>query len=127
MTPATLRAAFPEFASATDYPDAQVQVWIDLAGNMLNADRWDALLDMGTMLFTAHYLTIGLQDQKSAAAGGATGKVTGPQTAKAVDKVSASYDTAATTYQDAGFWNMTSYGVRFWQMLRMVGAGGVQL
>jgi polyisoprenoid-binding protein YceI len=127
MTPATLRSTFPEFASTTDYPDAQVQIWIDMAGTMLSVDRWDTMIDMGTMLFTAHYLTIGSQDQKSAAAGGAPGKVSGPMTSKAVDKVSASYDTSVTTYQDAGFWNMTSYGIRFWQMARMVGAGGIQL
>ncbi|MEN6629825.1 MAG: DUF4054 domain-containing protein [Sulfuricella sp.] len=127
MTPATFRAAFPEFASTTDYPDVQINLWASVAGTMLSEDRWYDLLDTGTMLFTAHHLTIGAQDQKSAAAGGAPGKVSGPMTSKAVDKVSASYDSGAVTYEGAGFWNMTAYGVRFYQLAMMVGAGGIQL
>lgn len=127
MTPATFRTNFPEFANTSDYPDGQVQFWITMAGTMLNADAWGDALDLGTQLYTAHHLAIGIRDQKSVAAGGVPGTVNGPQTSKAVDKVSASYDTSAMTYEGAGFWNGTTYGIQFFQLARMVGAGGVQL
>jgi len=127
MTPAIFRQAFPEFIDPDAYPDAQVALWLSVAGSMVSAERWGEIADLGMQLFTAHHLVIGQQDQAAASVGAAPGKVTGPQTAKAVDKVSASYDTSATTYEDAGFWNMTSYGVRFYSLLRLFGAGGIQL
>ena len=127
MDAATFRADFPEFADTTAYPNGQVNFWIAAASKLLNADRWADMLDLGAELFTAHHLTIGKRDQTAAAAGGIPGQVQGIQTSKAVDKVSASYDASAIAYDNAGFWNATSYGMRFFQLARMVGAGGVQL
>ncbi|MDP3351819.1 MAG: DUF4054 domain-containing protein [Hydrogenophaga sp.] len=127
VTPATFRQHFPEFASVVSYPDPQVQFWIDVAGKLLPADRWADLIDDGTELFTAHHLAIGKRDQDAAAIGGTPGAINGPQTSKAVDKVSASYDTGAVTYEGAGFWNATMYGIGFWRLARMIGAGGIQL
>lgn len=127
VTPASFRATFPEFASTTDYPDAQVSFYLGLAAQQLDPVRWDTSLDYGAQLFTAHYLAIGYRDQQAAAVGGAPGVPTGPQASKAVDKVSASYNTQAITYADGGFWNATTYGLRFWQLARLIGAGAVQL
>lgn len=127
MTPATFRAAFPEFSDAVIYPDPQVSQWLTVAAKMVNADRWDDLTDLGQQLFTAHHLAMAIADQKTAAAGGVPGKVSGALNSKAVDKVSASYDVSAVTYADAGFWNMTSYGIRFYAFMMMFGAGGIQL
>jgi hypothetical protein len=39
--------------------------------------------------------------------------------------VSVSYDTAAVTLTDAGHWNATTYGIQFWQLQQMAGAGGI--
>lgn len=123
----TFRQDFPEFASTTDYPDAQVQFWLGVGGKLLRADRWFDLLDQGLELFTAHHLAIQAKDKKTSVAGGIPGAVQGQQTSKSVDKVSVSYDTSKVSYEDAGFWNMTSYGIQYWNLLMMVGAGGVQL
>lgn len=127
VTPTTFREHFPEFANVLSYPDPQVQLWITVAEKLLPESRWSDLLDNGVELFTAHHLAIGKRDQDVAAMGGTPGAINGPQTSKAVDKVSASYDTGAVTYEGAGFWNSTMYGIRFWQLAKMVGAGGIQL
>lgn len=127
MNPADFRAAFPEFADVSDYPDAQVQFWLDLAGIMLNPDRWQDLIDQGTCLFVAHHLSTGQRDQLTAAAGGTPGATSGPVTSKSVDKVSISQDTGAITFENGGFWNSTMYGIRLLTLARYVGAGGVQL
>lgn len=120
----TFRQVFPEFITT---PDPAIEFWLNLGKKQLRADRWFDLMDDGLALFTAHHLAIGAKDQTTASAGGIPGAVQGNVTAKSVDKVSVSYDASRVTYDDAGFWNMTSYGLRYWNLLMMVGAGGVQL
>jgi hypothetical protein len=121
------RQAFPEFEDTTTYPDALVQFWMTVAVSLVNADRWGDLTDLGIALVTAHHLALAVKDQKMAAVGGVPGQVSGPQSSKAVDKVSASYDTAAVAIKDGGFWNATMYGVRYLSLAMMMGAGGMQL
>ncbi|HDV6320874.1 TPA: DUF4054 domain-containing protein [Burkholderia multivorans] len=127
MDIAQFRQSFPEFDDTTTYPDALVQFWMTVAVSLVNADRWRELTDLGVALVTAHHLALALKDQKMAAVGGVPGQVTGPQSSKAVDKVSASYDTAAVAIKDGGFWNATMYGVRYLSLAQMMGSGGIQL
>jgi len=127
IAPGDLRTNFPEFSDTGVYPDGQMQFWLTLAYTVLNPDAWADYLDLGAQLYTSHHLAIGIKDQKSATAGGVPGAVTGPQVSKAVDKVSVSYNTAAVVLEGAGFWNATMYGIQFYQLARVVGAGGVQL
>lgn len=98
-----------------------VQFWLNLAGKMLNADRWVDILDFGTELFVAHQLILGARNLKNA------GQVNAPVSSKSVDKVSVSYDTKNVQLENAGHWATTSYGLQFWQLMQMAGAGGVQL
>ena len=113
VTPAQLRSDFPEFNDPTRYPDSLIQTWLTVAASLVNADRWVELTNIGVELVTAHHLTLSIRDQTAAAVGGAPGLMTGPTASKAVDKVSTSYDTSAATIDGAGFWNLTSYGVRY--------------
>ncbi|MCA8177455.1 DUF4054 domain-containing protein [Burkholderia multivorans] len=127
MDVSQFRQAFPEFDDTTTYPDALVQFWMTVAVSLVNVDRWGDLTDLGIALVTAHHLALAVKDQKMAAVGGVPGQVTGPQSSKAVDKVSASYDTSAVAIKDGGFWNATMYGVRYLSLAMMIGAGGMQL
>jgi hypothetical protein len=127
ITATQLRTDFPEFADTATYPDATVAFWLSVAAITLPADRWDTLLNVGTELFTAHHLVLAAQAAEDVAAGATPGEVTGPATAKAVDKVSFSQDAASVSLENGGFWNMTTYGIRFLQLARMIGAGPVQL
>ncbi|HIE5943667.1 hypothetical protein WK90_01565 [Burkholderia cepacia] len=127
MDIAQFRQSFPEFNDTTTYPDSLVQFWMTVAVSLVNADRWGELTDLGVALVTAHHLALALKDQKTAAVGGVPGQVTGPQSSKAVDKVSASYNTEAVAIKDGGFWNATMYGVRYLSLAQMMGSGGIQL
>lgn len=127
MDIAQFRQSFPEFSDATTYSDSLVQFWMTVAVSLVNAERWGELTDLGIALVTAHHLALAVKDQKMAAVGGVPGQVTGPQSSKSVDKVSASYDTAAVAIKDGGFWNATMYGVRYLSLAQMMGAGGMQL
>lgn len=123
----TLREHFPEFADDTLYPDGSVDFWFTVSDRALSLAVWGDLWDQGCELYVAHHLAIAARDQLAAEVGGIPGEVRGPQTAKSVDKVSVSFDAGAVTHQDAGFWNMTTYGIRFYNLVRIVGAGGIQL
>lgn len=128
MDLATFRTDFPEFADSATYPDATVTFYLTLAQKMLTTPNWDSqVIDYGQALFIAHHLAIATKDGQASSAGAVPGKVEGVQSSKSVDRVSISYDTNAVTLTDAGFWNMTSYGIRFYQLARMVGAGMVQM
>ncbi|RQR87721.1 MULTISPECIES: DUF4054 domain-containing protein [unclassified Burkholderia] len=127
VTAAQLRTDFPEFSDPTKYPDPLVNMWLTVANSLVNASRWAELTNLGVELVTCHHLAISARDELSSAAGGIPGEVKGATSAKSVDKVSASYDTSSVTLADAGFWNMTSYGIRFLGLARMMGAGGLQI
>ena len=124
MDAVTFKTTFPEFSTTAD---ATVTFFIGLAGQLLNVDRWADMLDYGTGLFVAHHLAIARNDQATAASGGTPGQAKGVVTSKSVDKVSVSYDGGLGAYEGAGFWNQTNYGIRFYQLARLVGAGGLQI
>ena len=127
VTAASFRTSFPEFANTTTYPTAQIEFWIGVAANLVDEARWGTLYDFGISLIIAHNLVISTKDQRAAALGGAVGAGGGVVASKTVDKVSVSYDTAASTFEGAGDLNTTTYGIRWQRLARMFGAGGVQI
>ncbi len=127
MNAAQFRQDFPEFSDATRYPDTVVDFWLIVAVSLVNECRWGVLTDQGIELVTAHHLVLAARDQATENVGGIPGQMTGPLASKAVDKVSSSYDTGAATIEDGGFWNLTSYGVRYLTLAKLMGMGGIQL
>lgn len=121
------RKDFPAFADTTAYTEAAIRLWLSVAVNMVNEDRWGALYNLGLELVVAHHLVLAARDEALAAAGAVPGAVQGVVASKAVDKVSVSYDAASVTNSGDGFWNMTSYGIRFRSLAKQFGAGGLQL
>jgi|SRR5580692_9838241 hypothetical protein len=131
ITPTQFRTNFPEFADQSRFPTGLLQFWLDLAYSFLPPARWMRQLDYGAQLFAAHNIAIERRamDEAQVAVNAQTGTVGlsfGPMSAKSVDKVSVSYDTAAAVSPDAGHWNLTIYGQRLWQLIQMFGAGPVQ-
>ena len=122
---ATFRAVFPEFGDAAKYPDAQVQYYLDFAVQSLRPEAWRNLLERGTGLFVAHYLSMSAISRAGTVPGrGQLGIVA----SKSVGPASISYDNSAISAQaDAGHWALTSYGLMYWELMRMVGTGGWQL
>jgi len=124
MDAATFKTIFPEFSATAD---ATITFFITVGNGLLNVERLDTSLEYGLALFTAHHVAIANKDSAAATAGAIPGTVGGVVTSKSVDKVSVSYDGTLGSYEGAGFWNQTNYGVRFYQLARMVGAGGYQV
>lgn len=127
VTVDSLRTDLPEFADPTAYPDSGITFWLSWAGILLNAQRWGRSLDLGALMFVAHHLVLERQAQKAAANGAVPGTGIGVINNKSVDKVSVGYDTSAVIDPKDGHWNMTTYGLRFIQMVKMFGAGPVQV
>jgi hypothetical protein len=125
MDIATFRAVFPEFGDSAKYPDAQVQYYLDFAVQSLRPEAWRNLLERGTGLFVAHYLAMSAISRAGTIPGrGQLGIVA----SKSVGPASISYDNSAISAQaDAGHWALTSYGLMYWELMRMVGTGGWQL
>lgn len=127
VTPTSLRTDFIEFANAVTYPDATIAFWIAVAGRLLRAEVWQDMLDNAVELFVCHQLTVAARNTRAANAGGIPGQSVGVLTSKSVDKASAGYDVSKITLDNAGFYNLSTYGIQFFQLGQMFGAGGVQL
>lgn len=123
MTPAEFRQQIPQFADTAKYPDTQVQMYLSMAEASLPASRWGELYEFGLALFVAHNLAL---DQMSSGAIPGRAQI-GLVASKSVGPASISYDNSAFSLPDAGQWSLTTFGVRFLQTARLVGAGGMQL
>ncbi|HGJ5882154.1 DUF4054 domain-containing protein [Arsenophonus sp.] len=122
------RNDFPPFNDEVKFPDAQIQLRLNLADKFLSENvSGSEVFPYWVGLFVAHYLTLYAMDTRSLQAGGVGGSSSGVTTSKSVDKVSVSYDNSVTLNPDAGFWNNTRYGAEFYQWVLMFGAGGRQL
>lgn len=120
------RQAFPEI-NEDEYPDGVVLIRLKLADKFFSPRLWqDSEVRKHVMgLYAAHYLTV---VGKAAAGGsGQGGAQLGVVSSKSVDGASVSYDTTTASENGAGFWNATAYGRELWQLLRVFGAGAVQL
>ena len=127
VTVSSFRADLTEFADNTIYPDSDILFWLNYAGLLLNANRWKSLLDLGTEMFIAHNLVLEQQAKASDANGAPPGLTSGLISSKSVDKVSISFDTNNASEKDAGYWNLTTYGMRYFRLMRMFGAGPIQV
>lgn len=126
-TPASFRGAFPAFNNFTTYSDPVINFWIGFATKFLDPGRWGDTLDYGIMLFVAHNLSLEFNANAASKKGQNPGFVTGPVTSASVDKVSYSRDPSAAMDPKAGHWNLTIYGLRYWRLVQMMGAGPVHL
>lgn len=127
VTNTSFREAFPAFASPTDYPEALVTFWLNVAGFRHNAERWLDLLDTGIQLFMAHNLALDLNARKAAAAGQGAGQIVGALSSVSAKDVSWTRDVNMAVNPKDGHWNLTTYGMQWKEMARMMGAGGIQV
>lgn len=121
------RAEFPEFASTTTYPNAQITFWSTVAEKMVIEDAWGDMYETGVKLYVAHEITLAAQNVQAVSTGGSPGQSGGIASSKAVGSVSISYDQNITAEKDAGWWNLTRYGQQYYRLMRLIGAGCVQL
>lgn len=127
MNIATFRQDFPEFGDAARFPDPMITLWSKVGEAQISADRFGDVYPQAIELFTAHNITLAAGNVAASATGAMPGGNGGPVSQKKVGQVAVSYDTQASMLPGAGHWNMTTYGRQFAQMLRLFGAGCVQL
>ena len=121
------RSNYPEFANTDKFPDQVINYWIGIAYQMLSADRWGEQLDFAASLYVAHNVVIEARAVLTSNAGGLPGEATGPKSSKSVDKVSVSYDVGIASEQGGGHWNLTIYGTRLYRLIKLFGAGPLQV
>lgn len=127
MVIADFRTQFPEFGDSSVYPDAQITFWASIAEQMVVQTIWGDMYEFGVKLYVAHEMTLAVQNFKASSIGGMPGTTGGVPASKSVGGVSVSYDSANTSEKDAGFWNLTNYGKQFYRLVKIFGAGCVQL
>lgn len=119
--------AYPEFGDVDAWPTRRVELRIGMANTFVRTfGLEDAVVLHLRGLYTAHYLAAqGSSNADGTLTHGALGG--GIVASKGVDGASVSYDTGTNAEEGAGFWNSTVYGREYWQLMQMLGAGGVQL
>lgn len=121
------RSAFPEFSDAVVYTEDQLTFWASFAALQIDQNKWASMYDNGVYLYVAHEITIQSQNVKAALLGKTPGQQSGIANAKAVGSVNASYDSTSQTEKDAGYWNRTTYGMKFYRLMKLFGMGAIQL
>lgn len=128
ITIGNFREMFPAFGDPQQFTDAQVTMWLQYSHAILDQSLWADMKPMGQALFTAHNLVLEARDERAAQRGGLPGQSGGQiLSSKSIGGVSGSYDTASGLEQGAGYYNLTTYGTRFFRMMRLVGMGGRQI
>lgn len=119
------REAFPEL-NGDVFPDAAVLLRLKIAEKFFSKTLWsdETVRDHCIGLHAAHFLL--LHGSRSAGGEGGAGAA-GVVASKSVDGAAVSFDTGSVTDQGAGSWNATPYGRELWMLLRIFGAGAVQL
>lgn len=127
MDIAEFRDQFPEFADDTVYTDGLIEFWSGIAETFVRKPVWCNSWMFGVKLYTAHEITLAVQNVQSSATGSTPGQQGGVANSKAVGAVNVAYDASTMSEKDAGFWNLTTYGKQFIRLARMFGAGAIQL
>lgn len=126
-TKEAFRQVFPAFIDPGCFPDHEINFWIGLAEKLHSPERWGDLLEYGVHLFIAHNLSLEFISTQGARSGQAPGQIVGITTSASVDKVSYSRDASAAMDPANGHWNLTIYGLRHVRLVKMVGAGPIQV
>ncbi len=123
------RSAFPEFANTVDYPDQMIAFWAELAEVQVRSCIWKppSVRVKAMDLYVAHEITLARLNVKASSVGGTPGVSGGIANNKTVGGATIGYDTTSTAEKDAGYWNLTNYGKQFIRLVRIFGAGCIQL
>lgn len=111
---------FPEFSNQVTYPVPRVNFWLGFAQNFVDPTRWGVAYNQGVALYTAHLLVLDGRNSLT------QGSVLGIDTGQSADGISYTVDSSSIVIQKAGMFNSTSYGIQYYQLAQMMGAGGIQ-
>lgn len=125
----TFRTNFPEFKDTEKYPTSMIEFWGGLAQLQVRSCIWKGAWINGVSLYVAHELVLAAQNVKASGFGGSPGQQGGIANTKTVGQGTIGFDstTSSYSYKTAAFWNLTTYGKQFYQLVRIFGAGAIQL
>jgi hypothetical protein len=122
------RTSFPEFSDKQKFPTSLISGWAGVAVTQIDASAWGNAWNRGVSLYVAHELLLESKEIDAAKNGGATGNASpGVVNSKTVGQVTVAYDTQSAVEKDAGHWNLTIYGRQYYRLMRIFGAGAIQL
>lgn len=121
------RKHYPEFGSIENYPNSAVEYYLTWATILMNPERWLSALPLAVELYAAHFLSEEYAAFQNSRLNQPAGSISGPVSARSVDKVSLTYDVNSVVDTDAGDWNQTIYGRRLWRMVMIAGMGPIQV
>lgn len=138
ITNTSFRADFPEFSSTPDYPASMLNYYNMLGSLLINKRRFgnpsptvstppNNMYDMALELFMAHHIVLERRAQIAAKNGGVPGESVSAIASKNTGPISVSYENAESLDKNAGHWNDTEYGKRFWKLIQLFGAGVIQV
>ena len=116
ITPADVKARFPEFVSVLD---ARIQMFIDLAVRQLNQGRFGDDYDEAMLYFVAHMLTLAMSSESG------DNKGSGMITSMSAGAVSASFSSLQTDDAAKMFFHQTIYGQVYWMYQSTATSGGI--
>jgi len=127
LTPSAFRINHPEFASSALYTNAQIVYYLEMAYSFLNEERWGSQLPYGIALYVAHNLALEARAMNIAKSGGVPGQPQGAPIEKKVGPVETRYATIPSGKEGDDYWNLTLYGIRFIRLVKLMGAGPIQI
>jgi hypothetical protein len=122
ITADQFRTLFPEFTNPAQYPDATIDLWVSLCP--IDPCLWGSYYNLGQGYWAAHELK---KFGSVPGTGGAGAMDSGPISSKSVGPVSVSFDPNIGTEDGAGSYNYTVYGRQFYHLMKIFGAGPIQV
>ena len=133
--------AFPQFYTAGTetepaaclVPEAVLSMFIDMANNAIQPDKWLDGWRYAVGLYVAHYATLSLRGYASSnetpEQAAASGALVGVVKSATLGDASVSYDTTALTAgtEDWGDLNSTTYGQILANRAKLIGMGGTMV
>lgn len=131
-------AMYPKFSAlygaAPQTPIVPVPIvvaFVTMAYSALDQGVWQGFWPIGMGYYIAHWVTLWLRTEgtpiTSPAQAALEGMSVGVVASDAVGDVSESYDNTLGQIEGAGAFNLTAYGIQFYTLAQLVGAGGRQL
>ena len=125
---AQFRADFPEFSSATTYPDSMITFWSEFGEELIDEEWVGAVYSKMISLYVAHNITLQAANvAASNASGGVMTPTSGAASQESVGSVSVSYDSSSSQVEGAEFFNLTIYGKQYWKYVKMYGSNVIQI
>ena len=122
-------AVYPQFKNMV--PTSVISMYIALANQVVNKERFHGYYEVAIGLFVAHFLTLYLQSAKPEGTAAqsvlSAGATAGVVTSESADGVSHSMDTGSLM-SDLNGWasfKLTTFGVQYATIAKMVGKGGM--